>query len=75
MQYLPKLVTAIRNRTEKEERMAPIWEAERLAALMRKQEEQEANLQDYHTAREAHACNTCEVDEWVRSQDQGRQDR
>lgn len=74
VQCLPKLVVAIRDRAEEELRMAPVWEAERLARYQALQEEHERNLRDYQTAREALARDTREVNEWVRRQNQERRD-
>jgi len=68
VRWPPKLVAAIRDCAQEEERMAPIWEQQRLEQLRRRQEEQEANLRDYHLAKENFVRTSQEVEEWLHRQ-------
>ena len=69
VKWPPMLVTTIRNRTEEEERMGPVWEQRRIEQLRRRHEEYEAELRDFHSARENFDRTTIEVNEWLRERE------
>ena len=69
VKWPPLLVAAIQDRVDEEQRMAPVWEQQRREQFLRRHAEYEAELQDYHSARENFACDSAEVNEWVRQRE------
>ena len=49
--------------------MAPIWEKQCREQFLRRHAEYEAELQDYHFAREKFARDSAKVNEWVRQRE------